>query len=90
MFLLCFNLNRIHDSVGRALRTADQGHVTYNSYHLFGIISFQKLGCSCLKFRSKQQHISQERCSYFYLSLGFCRGSSVEGPMSRVRVKSRG
>ena len=23
-------------------------------------------------------------------SLGFCRGSSVEGPMSRVRVKSRG
>ena len=27
MFQLCFNLNKIHDSVGKALRTADQGRV---------------------------------------------------------------
>jgi hypothetical protein len=32
MFQLCFNLNRIHDSVGKALRTADQDHVTANSH----------------------------------------------------------
>jgi hypothetical protein len=29
-----FNLNRIHDSVGKALRTANQGHVTVNSHAL--------------------------------------------------------
>jgi hypothetical protein len=29
-----FNLNRIHDSVGKALRTADQDHVTAISHAL--------------------------------------------------------
>jgi hypothetical protein len=28
------NINRIHDSVGKVLRTADQGHVTVNSHAL--------------------------------------------------------
>jgi hypothetical protein len=28
MFQLCFNFNRIHDSVGKALRTADQDRLT--------------------------------------------------------------
>ena len=32
MFQLCFNFNRIHDSVGKALRTADQARVTVNSH----------------------------------------------------------
>ena len=32
MFQLCFNLNRIHDSVGKALRTANQARVTVNSH----------------------------------------------------------
>jgi hypothetical protein len=27
---LCFNLNRIHDSVGKALRTANPGGVTFS------------------------------------------------------------
>ena len=31
MFQQRFNLDRIHDSVGKALRTDDQGHVTANS-----------------------------------------------------------
>jgi hypothetical protein len=31
MFQLCFNFNRIHDSVGKALRTANQRLVTVNS-----------------------------------------------------------
>jgi hypothetical protein len=31
MFQLCFNLNKIHDRVGKALRTADQARVTTNS-----------------------------------------------------------
>jgi hypothetical protein len=35
MFQLCFNLNKIHDSVGKALRTANQDHVTANSQHRF-------------------------------------------------------
>ena len=34
MFQLCFNFNRIHDSVGRALRTANQARVTVNSHAL--------------------------------------------------------
>ena len=34
MFQLCFNFNKIHDSVGKALRTADQGRVTVNSHAL--------------------------------------------------------
>jgi hypothetical protein len=34
MFQLCFNFNKIHDSVGKALRTADQAHVTANSHAL--------------------------------------------------------
>jgi hypothetical protein len=34
MFQLCFNLNTIHDSVGKALRKADQGHMTVNSHAL--------------------------------------------------------
>ena len=29
-----FNLNRIHDSVGKALRTANQCHVTVNTHQL--------------------------------------------------------
>jgi hypothetical protein len=29
---LCFNLNIIHDSVGKALRTANQDRVTVNSH----------------------------------------------------------
>jgi hypothetical protein len=33
-FLLCFDFNKIHDSVGKALRTADQGRVTANSHAL--------------------------------------------------------
>ena len=32
MFQLCFNLNTTHDSVGKALRTANQARVTVN-YH---------------------------------------------------------
>jgi hypothetical protein len=32
MLQLCFNFNRIHDSVGKALRTVNQDHVTAN-YH---------------------------------------------------------
>jgi hypothetical protein len=32
MLQLCFNFNRIHDSVGKALRTANQDHVTANSH----------------------------------------------------------
>jgi hypothetical protein len=32
MFQLCFNFNRIHDSVGKALRTANQARVTVNSH----------------------------------------------------------
>jgi hypothetical protein len=31
VFQLCFNLNRTHDSVGKALRTASQGRVNANS-----------------------------------------------------------
>jgi hypothetical protein len=34
MFQLCFNFNRIHDSVGSALWTANQDHVTTNSHAL--------------------------------------------------------
>ena len=34
MFQLCFNLNKIHDSVGKALRTADQDRLTANSHAL--------------------------------------------------------
>jgi hypothetical protein len=34
VFQQCFNFNRIHDSVGKALRTADQAHVTANSHAL--------------------------------------------------------
>jgi hypothetical protein len=34
MFQLCFNFNRIHDSVGKALRTANQARVTVNSHAL--------------------------------------------------------
>jgi hypothetical protein len=34
MFQLCFNFNKIHDSVGKALRTANQDHVTANSHAL--------------------------------------------------------
>ena len=32
MFQLCFNFNKIHDSVGKALRTANQARVTVNSH----------------------------------------------------------
>jgi hypothetical protein len=32
VFQLCFNFNKIHDSVGKALRTANQDHVTANSH----------------------------------------------------------
>ena len=35
MFQQRFNLDRIHDSVGKALRTDDQGHVTANSRSIF-------------------------------------------------------
>ena len=35
MFQLCFNFNRTHDSVGKALKTANQGRVTVNSHALF-------------------------------------------------------
>jgi hypothetical protein len=31
---ICFNFNRIHDSVGKALRTANQARVTTNSHGL--------------------------------------------------------
>ena len=34
MFQLCFNFNRIHDCVGKALRTANQDHVTAMSHAL--------------------------------------------------------
>ena len=34
MFQLCFNFNKIHDSVGKALRTANQARVTVNSHAL--------------------------------------------------------
>ena len=34
MFQQCFNFNKIHDSVGKALRTANQDHVTANSHAL--------------------------------------------------------
>ena len=34
MFQLCLNFNRIHDSVEKVLRTADQDHVTANSHAL--------------------------------------------------------
>ena len=34
MFQLCFNFITIHDIVGKALRTADQDHVTVNSHAL--------------------------------------------------------
>ena len=34
MFQQCFNFNRIHDSIGKTLRTADQDHVTVNSHAL--------------------------------------------------------
>jgi hypothetical protein len=34
MFQLCLNFNRIHDSVGKALRTANQARVTVNSHAL--------------------------------------------------------
>ena len=34
MFQLCFNLNRIHDSVGKTLRTDNQGHVTAKLFDL--------------------------------------------------------
>jgi hypothetical protein len=42
MFQLCFNSNRIHDSVGKALRTANQDHVTVSS-HAALIIVFQNM-----------------------------------------------
>ena len=50
MFQLCFNFNRIHDSVGKALRTANQDRVTANSHTLssslaLDLLSFQ-LKCS--------------------------------------------
>ena len=31
---LCFNFNRTHESVGKALKTANQDHVTANSHEL--------------------------------------------------------
>jgi hypothetical protein len=34
MFQLCFNFNKIHDSVGKAWRTANQARVTPNSHAL--------------------------------------------------------
>ena len=34
MFQLCFNFNGMHDSVGKALRTANQDRVTVNSHAL--------------------------------------------------------
>jgi hypothetical protein len=34
VFQLCFNLNRIHGSIGKALRTFNQGRVTANSHAL--------------------------------------------------------
>ena len=34
MFQQCFNFNRMQDSVGKALRTADQDHVTAKSHAL--------------------------------------------------------
>jgi hypothetical protein len=34
-FQLCFNFNRLHGSVGKALRTANQGRVTANSHPHF-------------------------------------------------------
>jgi hypothetical protein len=34
MFQLCLNFNKTHDSVGKTLRTANQGHVTANSHAL--------------------------------------------------------
>jgi hypothetical protein len=34
MLQLCFNFNRIHDSVGKALRTANQRSVIANSHAL--------------------------------------------------------
>ena len=34
MFQLCFNLNIIHDSLGKSSRAANQGRVTVNSLAL--------------------------------------------------------
>ena len=34
MFQLCFNLDRIHDTVGRALKTASQGRINLASQGL--------------------------------------------------------
>ena len=34
MFQLCFNFNRIHDSVGKTLRTANQARVSAKSHAL--------------------------------------------------------
>jgi hypothetical protein len=42
-FQLCFNLNRIHDSVGKALRTANESRVTANSHPLSNQSFFKDL-----------------------------------------------
>jgi hypothetical protein len=44
VFQLCFNLNRIHDSVGEALRAANQGRVTANSHLLSSSFGGLKAG----------------------------------------------
>jgi hypothetical protein len=39
MFQLCFNLNRIHDNVGKASGIANQGHVTAIHSHIYYALS---------------------------------------------------
>jgi hypothetical protein len=53
MFQLCFNVNRIHDSVGKALRTANQGHVTVNSHVLSSIDILYTLDSASLLVKLK-------------------------------------
>jgi hypothetical protein len=61
VFQLCFNFNKIHDSVGKALRTADQdrtnSHALSSSFHpglgsLVLIVFFNvfKVDVGCLGF----------------------------------------
>jgi hypothetical protein len=44
MFQLRFNLNKIHDSVGKALRTANQARVTANSHALSSSFDRSEVG----------------------------------------------
>jgi hypothetical protein len=57
MFQLCFNLNIIHDSVGKALRTAKQDLVTAGSHALSFEPGLEGLIFPQCHYRRKQEYL---------------------------------